>query len=218
MVLLSGVINVCWIRQRFVPCVAGRLKIEPSFGAAGWPHLRCPLNVLSWQLVLCHVGDMQKSLADAVAKRYRPWSKGLRTDSLPWFDFPLVQGASDCGVQMKLKSQRPGHTGRKALATKKRRHAKNSFCKSCEAESSVFFQLGLDRLDAPLGAGFAIFVAAICPTWRKKLWAFRVPFLGAYFVPVFGAGHIDARSRGSFFGPAIRTPIQGQKQSSERAS
>ena len=95
------------------------------------------------------------------------------------------------------------------------RHAKNSFCKSCEAESSVFFQLGLD---APLGAGFAIFVAAICPTWREKLWAFRVPFLGAYFVPVFGAGHIDARSRGSFFGPAIRTPIQGQKQSSERAS
>ena len=95
------------------------------------------------------------------------------------------------------------------------RHAKNSFCKSCEAESSVFFQLGLD---APLGAGFAIFVAAICPTWREKLWAFRVPFLGAYFVPVFGAGHIDARSRGSLFGPAIRAPIQGQKQSSERAS
>ena len=48
MVLLSGVINVCWIRQRFVPCVAGPLKGEPSFGAAGWPHLRCPLNVLSW--------------------------------------------------------------------------------------------------------------------------------------------------------------------------
>ena len=32
--------------------------------------------------------------ADAVAKRYRPWPKGLRTDSLPWFDSPLVQGAS----------------------------------------------------------------------------------------------------------------------------
>ena len=39
---------------------------------------------------------------------------------------------------------------------------------------------------APLGAGFAIFVAAICPTCREKLWALRVPFLGAYFVPVFG--------------------------------
>ena len=25
---------------------------------------------------------------------YRPWPKGLRTDSLPWFDSPLVQGAS----------------------------------------------------------------------------------------------------------------------------
>ena len=33
-------------------------------------------------------------LADAVAKRYRPWPKGLRADSLPWFDSPLVQGAS----------------------------------------------------------------------------------------------------------------------------
>ena len=33
-------------------------------------------------------------IADAVAKRYRPWPKGLRTDSLPWFDSPLVQGAS----------------------------------------------------------------------------------------------------------------------------
>ena len=32
--------------------------------------------------------------ADAVAKRYRPWPKGLRADSLPWFDSPLVQGAS----------------------------------------------------------------------------------------------------------------------------
>ena len=28
--------------------VAGRLKSELSFGAAAWPHLRCPLNVLSW--------------------------------------------------------------------------------------------------------------------------------------------------------------------------
>ena len=33
-------------------------------------------------------------VADAVAKRYRPWPKGLRADSLPWFDSPLVQGAS----------------------------------------------------------------------------------------------------------------------------
>ena len=88
------------------------------------------------------------------------------------------------------------------------RHAKNSFCKSCEAESSVFFQLGLD---APLGAGFAIFVAAICPTWRDKLWAFRVPFLGAYFVPIFGAGHIDARSRGSFFWARNADPNSGLK-------
>ena len=25
-----------------------RLKSVPSFGAAVWPHLRCPLDVLSW--------------------------------------------------------------------------------------------------------------------------------------------------------------------------
>ena len=58
--------------------------------------------------------------ADAVAKRYRPWPKGLRTDSLPWFDSPLVQGASRLRYTDKAQMQRPGHTGRKALATKKR--------------------------------------------------------------------------------------------------
>ena len=59
------------------------------------------------------------NLADAVAKRYRPWPKGLRTDSLPWFDSPLVQGASRLRYTDKAQMQRPGHTGRKALATKK---------------------------------------------------------------------------------------------------
>ena len=59
--------------------------------------------------------------ADAVAKRYRPWPKGLRADSLPWFDSPLVQGASRLRYTDKAQMQRPGHTGRKALATKKRR-------------------------------------------------------------------------------------------------
>ena len=58
--------------------------------------------------------------ADAVAKRYRPWPKGLRADSLPWFDSPLVQGASRLRYTDKAQLQRPGHTGRKALATKKR--------------------------------------------------------------------------------------------------
>ena len=59
--------------------------------------------------------------ADAVAKRYRPWPKGLRTDSLPWFDSPLVQGASRLRYTDKAQMQRPGHTGRKALATKKKK-------------------------------------------------------------------------------------------------
>ena len=58
--------------------------------------------------------------ADAVAKRYRPWPKGLRADSLPWFDSPLVQGASRLRYTDKAQMQRPGHTGRKALATKKK--------------------------------------------------------------------------------------------------
>ena len=58
-------------------------------------------------------------VADAVAKRYRPWPKGLRADSLPWFDSPLVQGASRLRYTDKAQMQRPGYTGRKALATKK---------------------------------------------------------------------------------------------------
>ena len=32
---------------------------------------------------------------------------------------PWSRARVDCGIQIKLKSQRPGHTGRKALATKK---------------------------------------------------------------------------------------------------
>ena len=64
--------------------------------------------------------------ADAVAKRYRPWPKGLRADSLPWFDSPLVQGASRLRYTDKAQMQRPGHTGRKALATKKKNSVSNS--------------------------------------------------------------------------------------------
>ena len=41
--------------------------------------------------------------ADAVAKRYRPWPKGLRADSLPWFDSPRSRARVDCGIQIKLK-------------------------------------------------------------------------------------------------------------------
>ena len=76
----------------------------------------------------------------------------------------------------------------------------------CEAESSVFFQLGLD---APLGAGFAIFVAAIvqhgarsCGLSGFRFWvhisspflgpailthAAEVPFLGPQSGPQFRA-------------------------------
>ena len=41
-----------------------------------------------------------------------------RADSLPWFDSPLVQGASQLRYTDKAQMQRPGHTGQKALATK----------------------------------------------------------------------------------------------------
>ena len=46
-------------------------------------------------------------------------ASGPRADSLPWFDSPLVQGASRPRYTDKAQMQRPGHTGRKALATKK---------------------------------------------------------------------------------------------------
>ena len=78
-------------------------------------------------------------LADAVAKRYRPWPKGLRTDSLPWFDSPLVQGASRLRYTDKAQMQRPGHTGRKALATKKK---KCGFRGVSEWSETVWFQSG----------------------------------------------------------------------------
>ena len=46
-------------------------------------------------------------------------ASGPRAGSLPWFDSPLVQGASRLRYTDKAQMQRPGHTGRKALATKK---------------------------------------------------------------------------------------------------
>ena len=45
-------------------------------------------------------------------------ASGPRADSLPWFDSPLVQGASRLRYTDKAQMQRPGHTGRKVLATK----------------------------------------------------------------------------------------------------
>ena len=72
------------------------------------------------------IGLFQRKSADAVAKRYRPWPKGLRADSLPWFDSPLVQGASRLRYTDKAQMQRPGHTGRKALATKKKDYSSGS--------------------------------------------------------------------------------------------
>ena len=78
-------------------------------------------------------GGVEPRQADAVAKRYRPWPKGLRADSLPWFDSPWSRARVDCGIQIKLKMQRPGHTGRKALATKKKRGSRTTA--SCQPKA-----------------------------------------------------------------------------------
>ena len=81
-------------------------------------HAAHPDKILTQASVLAATGKRLPA-ADAVAKRYRPWPKGLRADSLPWFDSPLVQGASRLRYTDKAQMQRPGHTGRKALAKKK---------------------------------------------------------------------------------------------------
>ena len=87
-------------------------------------------SVLSSCSVSCII--FTASLADAVAKRYRPWPKGLRAcrGSTP----PWSRARVDCGIQIKLKSQRPGHTGRKALATKK--HYFHCLCLACGGHCS----------------------------------------------------------------------------------
>ena len=59
-------------------------------------------------------------LADAVAKRYRPWPKGLRADSLPWFDSPLVQGASRLRYTDKAQIAATGPYWPKGARKKKR--------------------------------------------------------------------------------------------------
>ena len=61
-------------------------------------------------------------IADAVAKRYRPWPKGLRTDSLPWFDSPLVQGASRLRYTDKAQVAATGPYWPKGARNKKKQH------------------------------------------------------------------------------------------------
>ena len=59
--------------------------------------------------------------ADAVAKRYRPWPKGLRADSLPWFDSPLVQGASRLRYTDKAQVAATGPYWPKGARNKKKK-------------------------------------------------------------------------------------------------
>ena len=123
--LTCSISTVSYFRYPLHPCPVlwlkkhGNESLDSICRLPTWPLLRpeqlgvCRRGV---SILLCSV---IVALADAVAKRYRPWPKGLRADSLPWFDSPLVQGASRLRYTDKAQMQRPGHTGRKALATKK---------------------------------------------------------------------------------------------------
>ena len=65
-----------------------------------------------------------RTWADTVAKRYRPWPKGLRADSLPWFDSPRSRARVDCGIQIKLKcSDRARLAERRSQQKKEPKHA-----------------------------------------------------------------------------------------------
>ena len=68
-----------------------------------------------WWLSTLTINWSSRRCSEAVSSLASgPWA-----DSLPWLDSPLVQGASWLRYTDKAQMQRPGHTGRKALATKK---------------------------------------------------------------------------------------------------
>ena len=71
--------------------------------------------------------ELANFLADAVAKRYRPWPKGLRTDSLPWFDSPLVQGASRLRYTDKAQVAATGPYWPKGARKKKKKSGVGQF-------------------------------------------------------------------------------------------
>ena len=90
--------------------------------------------------------------ADAVAKRYRPWPKGLRADSLPWFDSPLVQGASRLRYTDKAQIAATGPYWPKG-ARKKKKTARADAKTVAESamEVSYVMQLSFLLLRAPFG-------------------------------------------------------------------
>ena len=86
----------------WLPAIQAQSNVDTA-GCAG---------AFSWGLML--------PTADAVAKRYRPWPKGLRADSLPWFDSPLVQGASRLRYTDKAQVAATGPYWPKGARNKKR--------------------------------------------------------------------------------------------------
>ena len=74
----------------------------------------------NYQLLACQFNQTLKPTnSRRCSEAVSSLASGPWADSLPWFDPPLVQGASRLRYTDKAQVQRPGHTGRKALATKK---------------------------------------------------------------------------------------------------
>ena len=89
--------------------------------------------------------------ADAVAKRYRPWPKGLRADSLPWFDSPLVQGASRLRYTDKAQVAATGPYWPKGA-----RNKKNVSALACAAIALPHFGQGFARQSAHVHSGMTL--------------------------------------------------------------
>ena len=110
-------------------------NFPPERQRVPWPHrtLRC-------------------AQADAVAKRYRPWPKGLRADSLPWFDSPLVQGASRLRYTDKAQVAATGPYWPKGARNKKKDPA---LCPIACTSTSTCRSRPKGQAVSPVGLGHA---------------------------------------------------------------
>ena len=90
-------------------------KKKPNSSVSGGVLLGCSLAVLI-VLVFCVL------LADAVAKRYRPWPQGLGLTACRGSTPPWSRARVDCGIQIKLKCSDQG------TCPKWRSHKKDCSC------------------------------------------------------------------------------------------
>ena len=101
-------------------------------------------------------------VADAVAKRYRPWPKGLRTDSLPWFGSPLVQGASRLRYTDKAQVAATGPYWPKGARNKKKKGHTLGWYPFHHIERTLEVYMSLCR-------GTQRFQECLCPVWQERL-------------------------------------------------